>query len=84
MTLLLTDVSKFAVAMAADSPVTFSSRPVYIGAHRLLPVYSIDAGLSVWGRGDVAGTEADEWLERFIESDVRAGGSLWGRGSRRS
>jgi hypothetical protein len=77
MTLLLTDVSKLGVAMAADSAVTFGSGRVYVGAQKLLPAYSIDAGLSVWGRGDVAGTDADEWLGRFIGSSIDPGASLW-------
>jgi len=51
MTLVLSEVSYFGVAMAADSAVTFGTGRVYIGAQKLLRVPQIDAGLSVWGRG---------------------------------
>jgi hypothetical protein len=77
MTLVLTEVSSFGVSMAADSAVRFPSGRVYIGAQKLSPVSKIDAGLSLWGRGDVNGVDADVWLQRFIENDVRNGMSLW-------
>jgi len=77
MTLVLTDVSMYGVAMAADSAVTFPSGRVYVGAQKLLPVDKINCGLSLWGRGDVAGTPADEWLTDFIEHDIGTGMSLW-------
>jgi len=47
MTLVLTEVSSFGVAMAADSAVTFDSERVYVGAQKLLPVSQLDAGLSI-------------------------------------
>ena len=81
MTLVLTEVSRLGVAMAADSAVTFrsASRPprVYIGAQKLLPAGQIDAGLSVWGKGDVNGVDADIWLANFIKNDVADRMSLW-------
>jgi hypothetical protein len=77
MTLVLTEVSNFGVAMAADSAITFPEDRVYVGAQKLLPVYQINAGLSIWGRGDVNNVDADVWVQNFINSDVRSGMGLW-------
>lgn len=78
MTLVLTEVSIHGVAMAADSAVTFRpSGRVYIGAQKLLPVYEMDAGLSIWGEGVIGDKPADEWLQDFIKNDVVSGTSLW-------
>lgn len=77
MTLVLTELSSFGVAMAADSAVTFPPRRVYIGAQKLLPVYQLDAGLSIWGRGVIREKAADEWLQDFITSDVHEGMDMW-------
>lgn len=76
MTLVMTEVSTYGVAMAADSAVTCPDGRVYVGAQKLLPVPQIDAGLSIWGKGDVNGTAADTWVQNFIQSDVKSGMSL--------
>jgi hypothetical protein len=70
MTLVMTEVSTYGVAMAADSAVTFPDGRVYVGAQKLLPVPQINAGLSIWGRGDVNGTAVDTWLQDFVQNDV--------------
>ena len=72
MTLVMTEVSTYGVAMAADSAVTFPNNRVYVGAQKLLPVPQINAGLSIWGRGSVNGADADTWLKDFIQNDVRS------------
>lgn len=81
MTLVLTDVSRFGVAMAADSAVTFKfhdgSTRSYIGAQKLLPVHQIDAGLSIWGKAKVNNVDADIWLQNFIQNEVSNGMRLW-------
>lgn len=77
MTLVLTEVSNHGVAMAADSAVTFPDGRVYVGAQKLLPVSQINAGLSIWGRGDIKGIEADVWLQNFIQNEVQNGMNLW-------
>lgn len=83
MTLVLTEVSTLGVAMAADSAVTVRpSGRVYIGAQKLLPVYEIDAGLSIWGEGVIGDKPADEWLQDFITSDVVSGVGLWDMANR--
>jgi len=71
MTLVMTEVSSYGVAMAADSAVTFSNGRVYIGAQKLLPVHIINAGLSIWGQGCVKEKDADIWVQNFIQNDVR-------------
>lgn len=76
MTLVMTEVSTYGVAMAADSAVTFPDGRVYVGAQKLLPVPQINAGLSIWGRGSVNGTAADTWLQGFVQNDVTNGMSL--------
>ena len=70
MTLVMTEVSTYGVAMAADSAVTFPDGRVYVGAQKLLPVPQINAGLSIWGRGSVNKSAADTWLQNFIQNDV--------------
>lgn len=70
MTLVMTEVSTYGVAMAADSAVTFPDGRVYVGAQKLIPVPQINAGLSIWGRGSVNGTAADTWLQGFVQNDV--------------
>ena len=77
MTLVLTELSKFGVAMAADSAVTFPGGRVFIGAQKLLPVKKINAGISVWGNGEVNGLDADVWLQNFIDTKVKLNMSLW-------
>lgn len=77
MTLVLTEVSTYGVTMAADSAVTFPGGRVYVGAQKLLPVFQINAGLSIWGRGEINGMDADMWLQGFIENEVNDGMGLW-------
>lgn len=77
MTLVLTEVSTFGVAMAADSAVTFSSRRVYIGAQKLLPIPQIDAGLSIWGQARICDVDADIWLQEYIRNEIPDDISLW-------
>ena len=76
MTLVMTEVSTYGVAMAADSAITLPDGRVYIGAQKLLPVPILNAGLSIWGRGSVNRTAADTWLQDFIETDVQNGMTL--------
>lgn len=78
MTLVLTELTRFGIAMAADSAITFhepllsgSSRSrVVMGAKKLQLIPKINAGISVWGQGsiDVDDQEIymDTWIEHFI------------------
>lgn len=77
MTLILTEISNFGIAMAADSAVTFSRRRVYVGAQKLLPVRTINAGVSIWGRGSIGNKPADEWMQNFINNEVDKQMKLW-------
>lgn len=76
MTLVLTELSKVGIAMAADSAITrFDQRTGYrhVNAEnwiKLLRVPSIKAAVSYWGFiGAVPGRERfDTWLQRFIDT----------------
>jgi hypothetical protein len=72
MTLVVSEVSKFGIAMAADSaittryPSTFllqSGKPapptVRTGAQKIVPIRAINAAISVWGFGTI-GTTVDQ------------------------
>ncbi len=78
MTLVITEVSKFGIAMVADSAVTFTevlpsgdkTHHVLNGARKLQVIPFINAGISVWGLGSVPTSNGqlstDSWLEYFI------------------
>lgn len=73
MTLILTELSRFGIAMAADSVVTHTSRGhTYASpnaAEKLQIIPTLNAGISCWGLGQIAGKETDKWLEQFIKSN---------------
>lgn len=77
MSLVLTEVSSFGVAMAADSAVTFPNGRVFVGLQKLLPVQSINAGLACWGGGEVGNIDTDIWLQNFIDNEVTNSMRLW-------
>jgi hypothetical protein len=74
MTLVLTQLSQNGISMAAESAVTFqisapgggTTHRVLHGARKLQPVPHIQAGISCWGMGSIAGTDTDLWVEDFI------------------
>lgn len=74
MTLILTELSEYGIAMAADTAVTMLSRStvtrsferVYFGVRKLRPIFKIQAGVSVWGQGEINGVDTDVWLGEFI------------------
>ena len=72
MTLVVSEVSKFGIAMAADSAITTryhstfllqSGKPapptVRTGAQEIVPISAINAVISVWGLGTI-GTPVDQ------------------------
>lgn len=69
-TLVITKLSKFGVAMVADSAITYDGRRSFVGYQKLFPVPQINAGISIWGNLDINGTDADEWIKYFINKDV--------------
>jgi len=76
MTLILTELSEFGIAMAADSAVTHIidypggvGARVYRGAVKLLPVQSLQAGISVWGIGALSGVPIDNHLRNFLHDN---------------
>lgn len=72
MTLVLTELSPFGIAMTADSAVTFTNpRTGYSfakpnAAEKLQVIPYLSAGISCWGLGQIAGKATDEWLADFI------------------
>ncbi len=80
MTLVLTDVTKFGIAMVADSAITttilFPSgkniKRVTTGAQKLQVIPYLNAGISFWGAGSIPAMgdsryPTDVWLQYFIE-----------------
>ena len=75
MTLILTELSKFGIAMATDSAITYPSKTpdgefknrVFEGLRKLFPIPKLKAGISFWGYGDFQDVYLDDWLKNFIE-----------------
>lgn len=75
MTLLLTEITEFGIAMAADSAVTTTYNigtgrgyRVLTGVKKLQPIHYLNAGISCWGLGKIDGIDTDIWLEDFIRT----------------
>ncbi len=82
MTLVVSEVSKYGIAMAADSAITevypssyelFSGRQtpptVRIGAQKIIPIAKLNSAISVWGIGSVGtpdNPEAQIPVDRFL------------------
>ena len=75
MTLVLTQLSRHGIAMAADSAVTSNvplpgggtTHRVLHGVQKLQMVMHIEAGISCWGMGMINGTPTDIWIRDFIQ-----------------
>ena len=87
MTLILTELSEFGVAMAADTAETVvlqgpSGAPytrVTYGAKKLLPIPALRAGVSSWGLGAIPDKRppsgripTDIWLQDFLRLNEQA------------
>jgi len=74
MTLVLTELSPFGIAMAADSAVTFTNPKTGLSfaepnlARKLQAIPYLNAGISCWGMGEIGGTSTDRWIDNFIDS----------------
>lgn len=79
MTLIITELSFFGIAMAADTAETVSSMTTrgsaedraFFGLTKLLPINSLNAGISYWGWAkmppqDENGVWMDWWLRNFL------------------
>lgn len=83
MTLVIAEINKFGVVMAADTAetttvVAASGRPytrVKYGTRKLFPIKYLNGGVSYWGAGEIHAEGAlgriptDVWLEDFIERE---------------
>lgn len=76
MTLVLTEMSSLGIAMAADSAVTRTQTQTRLSyaipnaAQKLQVISYLNAGISCWGLGTIAGTPTDQWLSNFINSST--------------
>lgn len=74
MTLVLTELSPFGIAMAADSAVTTTNPQTGLSfaqpnmARKLQSISYLNAGISCWGIGEIGDTPTDEWIENFIDT----------------
>ncbi len=75
MTLILTELTRFGIAMAADSavkvvnPHTGLAQVVPGAAYKLQEVPYLNAGISCWGEGKIENVSTDQWLCGFIASN---------------
>lgn len=75
MTLVLTELGRFGIAMAADSAVTFTNPQTGLlqvvpgAAQKLQMVPYLAAGISCWGLGAIDNIPTDQWLFNFIASN---------------
>jgi hypothetical protein len=84
VTLVLTELSNFGIAMAADTALTVRClsadrrdiERVYYGAKKLLKILKINAGISWWGDASVNGIDTDTWLGDFIIAKEKEYNSL--------
>ncbi len=76
MTLVLTELSSFGIAMAADSAVTNIQTQTglrYVtpnAARKLQTIPHLNAGISCWGLGTITDIPTDQWLSNFINSST--------------
>jgi hypothetical protein len=82
MTLVITELSEFGIAMVADSAVTCEEktpagdtiRRVLNGANKLQPISYLGAGISMWGLGSiktsVGPVSTDVWIADFIQRQI--------------
>ena len=73
-TLILTELSRLGIAMAADSAVTIIHDTGEISvrsdaAMKLKKIPYLGAGISCWGEGTISEMSTDKWLSRFIHSN---------------
>ena len=75
MTLIITELSRYGIAMVADSAITMNiilpetrtiGHRVYFGATKLRPIPRLRAGISFWGQGQIGDIDTDVWLLNFI------------------
>lgn len=75
MTLVLTELTSYGIAMAADSAVTSINNATgqtsvrNNAATKLQKITYLNAGASCWGLGRISGTPTDKWLANFIASN---------------
>ncbi len=68
MTLIITELSEYGIAMVADSAMRYAGRPPYVknDCEKLQQIPYLKAGISMWGLGGIRGTRTDLWIKKFI------------------
>lgn len=75
MTLIITELSSFGIAMAADSAITTTNSISGLAslhpraANKLQMIRYLNAGISCWGIGSLNGIGTDAWLSQFINQN---------------
>jgi len=74
MTLVVSEISKEGIVIIGDSAVTYKysdgSMDVEAGAVKAQYISKINAGISMWGHGEVGGLSLDKWIKDFIETQT--------------
>lgn len=83
MTLIITELSHFGIAMAADTAETVNSRNIrgliedraFFGLTKLLHIQKLQAGISYWGWAKMppsseSGVWVDWWLRAFLAENI--------------
>lgn len=73
MTLIITEISSFGIAMVADSAVTVHApgqlpRILPNAAQKLQTMSTLNAGVACWGLGTIGNQDTDQWLSSFLAS----------------
>jgi hypothetical protein len=85
VTLIITELSHFGIAMAADTAETVNSRNVrgliedraFFGLTKLMPIQKLQAGISYWGWAKMppfseGGVWMDWWLRAFLAKNINS------------
>lgn len=79
MTIVVSEVGGFGIAMVADSAVTVrhpAPIKVYEGAAKVQYSDVANVGFAMWGNACVDGVAMDAWLESFIAKRIQSGDSM--------
>lgn len=77
MTLVITRLTQFGIAMTADSALTQITPPATyrVSPSKVTKLFRIDglnAGVSCWGRGEINKQDTDKWLLAFMEDQGKS------------
>jgi hypothetical protein len=80
MTLIISEVSNYGIAMVGDSAITYSDiqnrERAKTGASKIQYSDAANIGFGVWGNALICGQQIDQWLHDFIHDHVSEGSRL--------